>query len=52
MPEFIHCKVCGKSFHVKNFADQMSKIRKHYKEAHPVLFKRSIKRGVAKRMKK
>lgn len=49
MPETIHCRVCGKSFRVENFADQMKKIRRHYKTEHPRLWRKSIKRGVVKR---
>ena len=52
MSETVHCKICGKSFRVENFADQMEKIRHHYKIAHPRKFKKSIKRGVEKRKKR
>ncbi len=49
MPETIHCRKCGQSMRVKNFPDQMAKIRHHYKVKHPRVFKASIKKGVAKR---
>ena len=49
MPETIHCSVCGKAIRVENFADQMAKLRRHYKKHHPKKFKESIKRGVKKR---
>jgi len=49
MPEVVHCSVCGKAIRVENFADQMAKLRRHYKKYHPKKFKESIKRGVKKR---
>jgi len=49
MPEIIHCKKCGKAIRVKNFADQMAKIRRHYKKYHPSAFKKSIAKGVKAR---
>jgi hypothetical protein len=49
MPEIIHCSICHKPIHVKNFADQMKKLREHRQKAHPKAFKESIKRGVATR---
>ena len=52
MPETIHCSRCGKAIKVKDFADRMAKLREHYKKVHPVLFKRSIKKGVKTRSKK
>ncbi len=52
MPETIKCSKCGKKIRVDGFADQMSKIRRHYKKNHPTAFKQSIKRGVAKRKRK
>jgi hypothetical protein len=45
MPEVIHCKICGKSIKVKDFADAMSKLRRHRKEEHLRAFKKSIKKG-------
>lgn len=50
-PEIIHCRIkgCGKAIHVENFADAMSKIRRHRKEKHPRLFNQSVKKGVATR---
>jgi hypothetical protein len=51
MPETIHCSKCGKSIRVKNFGDMMVKLRRHYKEYHPILFKRSIKKGIETRKK-
>ena len=52
MPELVHCRKCKKGIRVEGFADQMSKLRKHYKSAHPKAFKESIKKGVAKRKAK
>lgn len=52
MPETVHCSRCKKAIRVENFPDQMSKLRKHYKEAHPKAFKEGIKKGVAKRKAK
>ncbi|MCK9369871.1 hypothetical protein M0R04_08205 [Candidatus Dojkabacteria bacterium] len=49
MPEKIHCSLCGKTIRVKNFQDQMKKIRKHRKLHHLKEFKAGIKKGVAKR---
>lgn len=51
MPETVRCSICGKSFKVKNFADQMRQIRKHRKLAHPKAFKASIKKGLKTRKK-
>ncbi len=50
-PETIHCRVrgCGKAIHAKNFEDGMAKLRRHRKLAHPALFRKSIKKGVATR---
>lgn len=47
--ETIKCRKCGQSFRVKDFADQMAKIRHHYKVKHPVTFRKSIKKSVATR---
>lgn len=52
MPETIHCRVCGKAFRVKNFEDQMAKLRHHYKTAHPRIWKESVKRGAQKRRRR
>ncbi len=49
LPEVVKCSKCGKSFKVKGFADQMAKIRHHYKVAHPTAFKKSIAKGVKTR---
>jgi hypothetical protein len=49
MPEVIHCGICGKRIHVKNFADQMKKIREHRKAEHPSAFRKSLKKGIATR---
>lgn len=49
--ETIHCKKCGKAIRVRNFADQMNKIRHHYKLKHPRVFKKSIAKGVKTRRK-
>lgn len=39
----IHCSKCGKAITGWDFAERMSKLRRHYKKSHPVLFKRGIK---------
>jgi hypothetical protein len=49
MPETIHCSICHKPIRVKDFADQMKKIREHRKEFHPKAFKSSIRKGIATR---
>ncbi len=49
MPENIRCSICGKKIRVKNFADQMTKIRRHRKKEHPRAFRESIKRSVRTR---
>jgi hypothetical protein len=49
MPETITCKICGKKIRVKNFADQMKKIREHRKRSHPKAFKESVKKGLKTR---
>ncbi len=49
MPETITCSKCGAKIRVKDFADQMAKLRRHYKKHHPKAFKESIKRGIIKR---
>ena len=51
MPETIHCKLCGKPIRVKNFADEMEKLREHRKEFHLAAFKKSIKKGLETRKK-
>lgn len=45
----IHCKVCGKAISGVDFPTRMKKFRNHYKKEHPYIWRRSIKRGVAKR---
>lgn len=52
MPETIHCRKCGKAIRVKDFVDQMKKVREHYKEEHPKAFRESIKKGIATRKTK
>ena len=49
MPEIIKCGICGKRIRVKNFKDQMDKIRSHRKRAHPKAFRQSVKKGIATR---
>ena len=51
MPETVHCRVkgCKKTFHVKDFADQMAQIRYHRKQVHLASFKKSVKKGVTTR---
>jgi len=49
MPEVISCSKCHKKIRVKDFPDQMKKLRKHYSEVHPVTFRKSIKKGVETR---
>lgn len=51
MPEVVHCRLCGKPIRVENFRDQMSKIRRHYKEHHPKAFKESIEKAKEARAK-
>lgn len=46
MPETIHCSICGKPIKVKDFTDQMDKIRHHRKLHHSKVFKTSIKKGI------
>jgi hypothetical protein len=48
-PETIHCGLCHKAIKVKDFADQMKKIREHRKSEHPKAFRASIKKGLATR---
>ena len=45
MPETIHCQICHRPIRVKDFADQMAKLRRHYKKYHPRKFRESIRRG-------
>jgi hypothetical protein len=52
MPEIIHCSICNKPIKVKDFPDQMKKLREHRKKAHPKAFKESIKKGLATRKKR
>ena len=54
MPETIHCRVkgCRAVFRVKNFSDQMTKIRHHRKLKHPALFRKSIKKSIETRKSK
>lgn len=40
MPETIHCSICHKAIRVKNFKDQMAKLRHHYQRMHPYAFKK------------
>ena len=47
--ETIHCSICGQAIRVKNFKDQMAKLRRHRQKKHPYAFRQSIKRGVLKR---
>lgn len=51
MPEVVHCRLCGKSIKVENFADMMAKLRRHRKKYHPKDFKESIRKGVKARRK-
>jgi hypothetical protein len=51
MPETIHCSICHKAIRVKDFQDQMAKIRRHRKKYHPSAFKKSIEKGVKARRK-
>lgn len=50
------CSRCGKQAPKKlrahgQFANRMSWLRRHLRRAHPVIFKRSIAKGVATRRK-
>jgi len=45
----IHCKVCGAAISGESFAQRMAKLRTHYSEKHPRIWKESIRRGVKKR---
>jgi predicted nucleic acid-binding Zn ribbon protein len=49
VPETVHCSVCGKAIRGDNFADIMAKLRRHRQKAHPSLFRKSIRKGVATR---
>ena len=49
MPEVVRCSICHKPIKVKNFADQMKKIREHRQKFHPTAFKRSVKKSIATR---
>ena len=51
MPEVISCSKCHKKIRVKDFPDQMKKLREHYASEHPVTFRKSIKKGVETRRK-
>lgn len=53
-PETIHCRVrgCGQAIHAKNFEDGMAKLRRHRAKHHPVLFKKSIQKGIVTRKAK
>jgi len=48
----IHCRRCGKAIRGENFPQRMAKLRRHYKKAHPRIWRESIRRGVRKRAKK
>lgn len=50
--EIVKCSICGKPIKVKNFADQMKKIREHRKRFHPKAFKESIRKGIETRKKR
>lgn len=52
MPETIHCSICNKAIKVENFADAMSKLRRHRKKYHNRAFKQSIKKGIETRKNK
>ena len=48
----LRCRVCRKAIRGTKghgFAARMAKVRHHYKTKHPVKWRQSIKRGVAKR---
>jgi hypothetical protein len=47
--ETVRCSICGKTFRVKNFADQMAKIRHHRKVAHPKAFRASVRKSIVNR---
>lgn len=49
MPEIIRCSICHKPIKVKDFADQMKKIREHRQKFHPRAFKALIRKGVETR---
>ncbi len=48
-PEVVRCSICGKAIKVKDFKDQMAKIRRHREKYHPSAFRKSIRKGVATR---
>jgi hypothetical protein len=48
----IHCSRCGKAISGYDFAERMSKLRRHYKEKHIGVFRRAIKRGARKRRRR
>jgi len=45
----IHCKQCGAAISGESFPQRMAKLRTHYSEKHPRIWKESIRRGVKKR---
>jgi len=45
----IHCRVCKAAISGEDFAQRMAKLRTHYSEKHPRIWKESIRRGVRKR---
>jgi len=50
----LKCSKCGKSIagtKEHGFAERMAKVRSHYKNKHPRLWRESVKRGVEKRRK-
>jgi hypothetical protein len=49
LPEIVHCGKCRKAIKVKDFPDQMRKLRRHYKKYHPEAFEKSIKKGIKTR---
>ena len=45
----VHCKQCGAAIGGETFPQRMAKLRRHYADKHPRIWKKSIKRGVRKR---
>lgn len=53
MPEkTIRCQTCGKPIRGYDFSARMEKLRRHYKEAHPRLWKLSVAKSLATKLKR
>ncbi|MCS7240937.1 MAG: hypothetical protein NZ651_06815 [Candidatus Bipolaricaulota bacterium] len=53
MPEkIIKCRACGKSIQGYDFPTRMEKLRRHYKENHPRLWKLSVAKSLATKIRR